>query len=250
MDLGLAGRVAIVTGGGQGCGKAYCLAFAEEGARVVIADINEKNAQQVAQDISVKGGTAIAMKVDVSKWEDVSAMVARTIKEFGQVDILVNNAGVLTYASIEEFTDDVFNRDMNINLKGAIYCTKAVVPHMKARKYGKIVNQSSMAAIRGHRNRGFVYSAAKAGLQGFARSMSQELGAYNINVNIIAPSMIDTTFLIGMPPETLDRSRKNSVFGRLAVPEDMVGIVLLLSSDRSSYITGQTIQIDGGQRPT
>jgi len=250
MDLNLTGKVAIVTGGGGSCGKAYCLAFAEEGVRVVVADISAKAAQQTAKEVRSKGGKTLAFKVDVTKWEDVSNMVNKTLQEFGQIDILVNNAGIRGMASIEDFPDELWDRDINVNLKGAFYCTKAVARHMKERRYGKIINQSSNSAIIGHRAGGSAYAAAKAGLLGFSRSMSQELGRFNINVNAIAPSMIDTPFSSNMPQERRETILKTNLFGRFSTPEDFIGLVLLLASDRSSYITGQTIIVDAGQRPT
>jgi NAD(P)-dependent dehydrogenase (short-subunit alcohol dehydrogenase family) len=250
MDLKLSGKVAIVTGGGRGCGRAYCLSFAEEGARAVVADIDERSARQTAEEINAKGGSALGMKVDVTKWEDVSNMVKRTLEEFGQIDILVNNAGKRGLSLIEDMTDEFFYSEIDVNLKGAVYCTKAVVPHMKARRYGKIINQSSSAAITGHPYRGSAYAAAKAGLLGFSRSMARELGPFNICVNAIAPTAVNTEFLAGFSQEAIEANKKRSVFGRIAEPEDLIGIVLLLASDKASYITGQTIGIDGGQRPT
>jgi len=250
MDLKLSGKVAIVTGGGGGCGRAYCLAFAEEGARVVVADINGETAQRTAEEIKAKRGKALAMKVDVTKWEDVSNMVDKTFEAFGQIDILVNNAGKRGLSLIEDMTDEFFDGEMDVNLKGAVYCTKAVARHMKERRYGKIINQSSSAAITGHPYRGSAYAAAKAGLLGFSRSMARELGSFNINVNAIAPSAVNTEFLAGFSQEAIEANKKRSVFGRIAEPEDLVGIVLLLASDSASYITGQTISVDGGQRPT
>jgi NAD(P)-dependent dehydrogenase (short-subunit alcohol dehydrogenase family) len=250
MDLGLLGKVAIVTGAGRGCGKAYCLGFVEEGVRVVAVDIDREAAEGTAQEIRLKGGKALAFKVDVAKWEDVSMMVNKTIDEFGQIDILVNNAGKRGLALIEEMTEEFFDSEIDVNLKGAVYCTKAVALHMKERRYGKIINQSSSAAITGHPYRGSAYAAAKAGLLGFSRSMARELGSFNINVNAIAPTAVNTEFLAGFSQEAIEANKKRSVFGRIAEAEDLVGLVLFLSSDRSSYITGQTISVDGGQRPT
>ena len=250
MELNLAGKVAIVTGGGQGMGRAYCLGFAEEGTRVVVADINGETARQTAEEIRNKGGKALPIKVDVSNWKDVSNMVNKALEEFGQIDILVNNAGIRGMANVEDFPDEVWDRDINVNLKGTFYCIKAVARHMKERRYGKIINQSSITALRGHEARGSAYAAAKAGVLGFSRSMAQELGPFNINVNAIVPSIVNTPFIANLPEERKEINRKKTVFGRLGEPEDFVGIVLLLASDRASYITGQSIIVDGGQRPT
>lgn len=177
-------------------------------------------------------------------------MVDKTLQAFGQIDILVNNAGKRGLSLVEDITDEFYNEEMNLNLRGAVYCTKAVAGHMKGRRYGKIINISSSAATIGHSYRGSVYAAAKAGLLGFSRSMTKELGPFNINVNAIAPSSINTAFLADLSKEAIERNRKNNVFGRLAEPEDLVGIVLLLASDCSSFITGQTIGVNGGQFPT
>ncbi|MHC4707822.1 MAG: SDR family NAD(P)-dependent oxidoreductase, partial [Planctomycetota bacterium] len=248
--LNLTGKVAIVTGGGQGTGKAYCLGFAKEGTRVVVADINEETARQTAEEIRGTGGQALAIKVDVSNWDDVSNMVKRTLEEFGQIDILVNNAGLRGIAPIEDFPEEIWERDINVNLKGVFYCTKAVARHMKERRYGKIINQSSITALRGHEARGSAYATAKAGVLGLSRSMAMELGPSNINVNAVVPSVINTPFIANLPEDRKDINRKKSVFGRLAEPDDLVGIVLFLASDRSSFITAQSILVDGGQRPT
>lgn len=250
MDLKLAGKVAVVTGGGQGCGEGYCLGLAGEGARVVVADINGDNAQQVAKKIEAKGGKALAVKTDISKWEDVSSMAAKALKEFGQVDILVNNAGIRGFALVEEMSDEHWDRELNVNLKGAFYCVKALAAHMKQRRYGKIINQSSTAGVYGHPYKGSSYGAAKAGLLGFSRSMALELGPFNINVNAIAPGAIRTAFTANLAPEVIEANKKNSVFKRLAEVEDFVGLVLFLASDRSSFITGQTIVVSGGQHMT
>ena len=251
MDLNLSGKVAIVTGGSGGCGKAYCLALAGEGAKVVVADINSEAVQKVAEEIKSKGGEALALKVDVTSWKDVTDMVEKTLEKFGQIDILVNNAGKRWgMYQVNEFPEEIWDKDIDLNLKGAFYCTKAVARHMKERCYGKIINQSSSSAIMGHRAGGSAYSAAKAGMLGFSRSMSQELGPFNINVNAISPGMIDTPFSADMPKERREFVAKTCPLRRIAKPEDFVGLVLFLASDCSSYITGQTITVDGGQRPT
>ena len=249
MDLNLAGKVAIVTGGGGGFGRAYSLAFAEEGVSVVVADINAETAQQVAEEIKSKGGKALAITTDVTIWEDVSKMADMALKEFGQIDILINNAGARGFALVEEMSDEHWDRELDINLKSAFYCTKAVARHMKERRYGKIINQSSMAAF-GHPNRGSSYGAAKAGLLGFSRSMAMELGPFNINVNAIAPTVTRTAFMGNLPEETIEKFKKASMLGRIGEVEDFTGMILLLVSDRSSLITGQTLLIDGGVRPT
>ncbi len=251
MDLKLSGKVAIVTGGARGIGRAYCLGFAGEGTSVVVADIDREAAEQTAEEIKTKGGRAIGIKVDVANWDEVSKMVDQTLTEFRHIDILVNNAGIRRgMASIEDFPEEMWDFDFNVNLKGAFYCTKAVARHMKERRYGKIINQSSIAGIRGHRAGGSAYAAAKAGLLGFSRSMALELGPYNINVNAIAPSIANTQFIANLPEKMKEASKKLSPLGRLGEPEDFVGIVLFLCSDHASYITGQTIQVDGGERPT
>lgn len=250
MELQLSGKVAIVTGGGGGCGKAYCLAFADEGARVVVADVDGEAAEIVASEITRRNGVALAVKVDISRWDEVSAMVDRAAEAFGRVDILVNNAGIRGMSKVDEFPEELWERDMRVNLTGAFFCTKAVARLMKERRYGKIINQSSNVAFNGHKAGGSAYAAAKAGLLGFSRSMSQELGPFNINVNAIAPSMVNTPFVSNLPPERRKANEQMSVFSRIAEPEELASLVLFLASDRSGFITGQTILIDGGQRPS
>jgi len=229
---------------------AYCLAFADEGAKVIVADINHKAAQRVANEIKENGGEALPIKVDVTQWEEVTNMVDKTLQEFSQIDVLVNNAGVRGMAKLEEFPEELWNRDLNVNLKGAFYCTKAVARHMKTGRYGKIINQSSSSAINGHKTGGSAYAAAKAGLLGFSRSIAGELAPFNITVNAITPGMVNTPFSASMPKERRDVVVKQCPLGRMAEPEDLVGVVLFLASDRSSYITAQTIMVDGGQRPS
>ena len=250
MDLNLAGKVAIVTGGGQACGKAYCLALAEEGVRVVVADINAETARQTAKEIQDKGGKALAVKVDVAKWEEVSHMAEKAIEAFGQIDILVNNAGIRGMSPIEDMPEELWDRDIDVNLRGVFYCTKAVARHMKERRYGKIINQSSKAGVEGHPAGGSAYAAAKAGVLGFSRSMARELGRFNIVVNAIAPTVIRTPFMASLPKKVVEDMENTTPLGRLAEVEDFTGLVLFLASDRSGYITGQTFIVDGGSRPT
>ena len=250
MDLNLSGKVVIVTGGGGACGRAYCLAFADEGAKVIVADIDHAAAQKVATEIKEKSGEALPIQVDVTQWDEVAHMVKKTLEEFGQIDVLVNNAGIRGMAKLEEFPEELWDRDLNVNLRGAFYCTKAVAHHMKTRRHGKIINQSSSSAINGHKAGGSAYAAAKAGLLGFTRSIAGELAPFNIAVNAITPGMINTPFSASMPKERRKTVIKNCPLGRIGEPEDLVGLVLFLASDRSNYITAQTIMVDGGQRPS
>lgn len=248
MDLGLSNKVAIVTGGARGMGKAYCMGFAKEGATVIVLDVDKDEAEKVASEIKNMGSTAVAMRADVSKFSEVEKVFAEVLKKFGKIDILINNAGIRIFAWLEETTDEIWNSQMDINLRGTFNCCKAVIGHMKARRYGKIINISSLAGRRGHGMRGAAYAATKGGVIALTRSIAREVGKFNINVNSIAPSLIRTRFLDDFTNEELEKAKQPIPLGRVGEPEDLVGLALLLSSDLGSFIHGQTINVDGGQR--
>jgi 3-oxoacyl-[acyl-carrier protein] reductase len=248
MDLKLNDKVAIITGGARGMGKAYCSGFAREGATVVIVDLDEREAKNVASQLRSDGSTVVALGVDVSKYDDVEKAVSQVLHEFGKIDILVNNAGIRLLALLEETTEEIWNSQMDINLKGPLNCCKAVIPQMKERRYGKIINVSSLAGKRGHALRGSAYAASKGGLLALTKSIAREVAPFNINVNAIAPSVIRTGFLDDFSDEDMERLKKLIPLGRVGEVEDVVGLALLLASDVSSFIHGQTINVDGGQR--
>jgi NAD(P)-dependent dehydrogenase (short-subunit alcohol dehydrogenase family) len=249
MDLGLAGKVAFITGSGRGIGRAFALAFAKEGATVVVVEIDAQSAEETATEIARQGGRAMAVPCDVSDQSQVEEAVQRTLREFGQIDVLVNDAvSSQLSGSLLEMTDLQWDDNFRVNVKGSFYCIKAVVPHMMKRRYGKII---SMASIVGRRGSTPPTSPAYAGSKGaviaLTASAARELGPHNINVNAIAPVMIDTPrWREVRSPEQIEQAAMGPPLQRLGKPEDLAGLALLLASDASSFISGQTITVDGG----
>jgi 3-oxoacyl-[acyl-carrier protein] reductase len=245
MDLGLKDKVALVTGAGSqiGFGKAIALTLAKEGCDVIVNDINLQGAEQTAAEVRALGRKAIAIKADIRKSDEVNSMVKTALAQFGKIDILVNNAG--TPGIGPPTSEEVWDINVNINFKGTWYVTNAVVPHMVERKYGKIVNFSSSVARSGT---GGLYAAAKEAVIGLTKTSARQLGPSGINVNGIAPGMGDTGFqvIVKATPEQKQRFTSMVPMRRLTTPQDIANTVAFLVSDVSSDITGQTIQVDGG----
>ncbi|MBN1692475.1 MAG: SDR family oxidoreductase [Dehalococcoidales bacterium] len=247
-------RVAIVTGGTKGIGKGISLKFAREGCDVVINARHIEDARKVAAEIKAMGRRSLAIAADVSKSAGVNDMVARTIKEFGKIDILVNNAGgVSGDAKIEDTTDEAWQRVIGVNLTGQFLCCRAVVPHMKKKKHGKIINVASMGAI--HPPAPIVhYHSAKGGVLGLTTDLAFELAPYNITVNAILPGPIRTEFFTEMlnkmtaaEGKAFFKMLENKVpMHRMGEPEEIAGVALFLASELSSYVTGQAINAGGG----
>jgi 3-oxoacyl-[acyl-carrier protein] reductase len=243
-------KVVIVTGGGVGIGKAYSLGVAKEGAKVVVADIQEGEARKVAADINGAGGQAMAVAVDVTSPEKTQAMADGALKQYGRIDVLVNNAGLYSALKKKPFMEidpDEWDRVMAVNLKGLFLCVKAVYPAMKQQRKGKIINISSGTALSGsplflH------YVSSKAGVIGFTRALAREVGNDNICVNSIMPGLtISGSNQEGVTtPEQLADRRKRRCLQRDQYPADLVGTVIFLSSDDSDFMTGQAISVDGG----
>jgi NAD(P)-dependent dehydrogenase (short-subunit alcohol dehydrogenase family) len=239
-------KVAIVTGGAQGIGQGICLRLAEEGARVAIFDLNLAEAKKTAKEIEKSGGTALALKVDVSKSSEVDAAVKQVISKFGKVDILVNNAGISLTSKVANMTDEIWDRTLDVNLKGVFLCCRAVVTHMKERKYGKIINIASILALRGSVYYAH-YGATKAGVVAFTQGLAIELGPHNINVNAVGPGVIDTPMADhDVAPEVRQHLQKRIPLRRIGVPRDIANAVVFLASDEASYITGQCLYVCGG----
>jgi NAD(P)-dependent dehydrogenase (short-subunit alcohol dehydrogenase family) len=246
-------KVAIVSGGGYGLGRAIAQALAREGAAVVVADINLENARQVADVIRRGGGRALATGTDVTRGADVEALMQAAIGEFGRVDILVNNAGGSARERCSEFraaTPAVWDFVIDRNLKGTLSCTRAVINHMIERRGGKIVNIGSTAGM--HAETGQCdYGAAKAGVIQFTKSLAREVGPYGINVNCVSPGMIlGTAASEHVPRDITERGLVMQFFkrsdGRLGEPQDVANAVLFLVSEESSFITGNNISVSGG----
>jgi 3-oxoacyl-[acyl-carrier protein] reductase len=242
-------KVAIVTGGGRGLGKVYCLRMADEGAKVVVADILDREAEDAVNEIKAKGGTAIALKADVTSEAGTQLMAEETVKKFGRIDILVNNAGYyygMGRKMFYEVSSEEWDRAMLVNAKGTWLCCKAVFPQMKKQGKGKIINVSTEAVFAP--TKGFIhYTASKAAVIGITRVLAGELGQYGICVNVIVPGVIDT--VATRTYVDIDKLDKNSVpMGRFGVPDDIVGSVIFFASDDSDFVSGQSLLIDGGRR--
>jgi 3-oxoacyl-[acyl-carrier protein] reductase len=237
-------KVAIVTGAGGGIGEAYAKALAAEGAKVVIADINLGGASRVASEITASGGTALAVKVDVSDPVSTDDMAAATIATYGGIDFLVNNAAIyggMALAPLMTVELDYYRRFMDVNMNGALYCTRSCHESLAERR-GAIVNQSSTAAWLPS---GF-YSVSKAAINALTVSLAAEL-APNIRVNAIAPGFIDTEATRGVtPPKMLEFMVKRTPLQRIGEVSDLVGMVLFMLSDEASFMTGQIVPVDGG----
>jgi len=241
------GKVAVVTGAGKGIGKTVALAFAQEGARVTIADIDLESARQTVEEIKNGGGEAIASLVDVSDSARVKAMVEETVKCWGTVDILVNNAGISNSVMIEDMTEEQWRQVIDVNLTGVFLCSKAVLPVMKAKRYGKIVNVASIAGKRMSIYGGANYTASKAGVIGFTRHLAYEVAPYGINVNCICPGVIATPLIQQISSlDNLNEVVRITPKGRLCTPDDQAKAILLLASDRTEMICGVALDVDGG----
>ncbi len=247
----LQNKVALVTGGGTGIGRSISLLFASEGADVAISSRKMENLAQTAKEIEEKGRRALPVTADVTVKEQVQSMVDKVIKEFGKIDILVNDAGVGGKMSIVDFTEEKWDFVMNTNVKGVLFCTQAVAKHMMEKKYGKIVNISSTAAL-GQFVSGAAYVTSKFAVNGFTKASAFEFGPYNINVNAICPGRILTNIVYSeRTPEQVEEfvrgGVENAVLGRIGVPEDIANLALFLASDESSWITGEIIASNGGR---
>ena len=244
-------RVAIVTGGGTGIGRAIALTFAKEGSDVVVCGRTEANLEKVIEEIKSLGRRSLAAAADVSVKVQVREMVKQTVDEFGRIDILVNNAGVPSNALIADMPEEDWDNVIDINLKGVFLCIQAVAGYMKEQKYGKIINISSIAGIRPTRPTLACYCASKAGVDLLTKSATLELTPYGINVNSIAPGAIETPiYRKGKTPEQIEEwlaAARKAPVGRVGDPQDIANIALFLASEDSSFICGETIAVDGGR---
>lgn len=250
MDLALQKKVALITGAGSqiGFGKAIAITLAKEGCDIIVSDINLDGAKQTAAEIKALGRRAIAIKTDVANSAEINMMVKTALTEFGKIDILVNNAGAIS--SLKDFvekTEAECDRDIALNLKGVMNCTKAVLEQMISRKNGKIINISSIGAKKGMPHTA-AYGAAKAGVIGFSSCLAVEVAPLGINVNCVAPGLGLTGFGGGSPPpDMVEKAKARIPMRRTTTPQDIANMVAFLASDVASDIVGQNIGVDGGE---
>ncbi len=245
-----AGKVAMVTGGRRGIGRAIALAFAQAGADVALCDIvtDDRLLMSVAEEIQKMGRRSLAIQADTSNRSDVEKMVERVLQEFGMIDILLNNAGTAAPGPLLELSDEAWDRVMNVNLKGYYLCAQTVGKKMVERKRGVIICIASQYAFKAAAGMG-VYCVSKAGVVMLARVLARELGNDGIRVNAIAPGLVRTDLSRNdwMDPDIRAQREAATPLGRLAETSDLVGTVLFLASDASAYVTGHTIVVDGGE---
>jgi len=238
-------KVSIITGGARGIGKEIALRFAQEGAKIVICDINEEELAKAKADLQNFDKNVSTFKVDVSNYKEVEKMVADVLESYKRIDILVNNAGITRDALILRMEEEDWDKVIAVNLKGVFNCTKLVAKVMLKQREGRIINISSIIGIIGNAGQ-TNYSASKAGIIGFTKSVAKELASRGINVNAIAPGFIQTEMTDRLPQEIKEKMLERIPMGRFGTPKDIAEVALFLASPASSYITGQVIVVDGG----
>jgi len=246
VNLNLQNRIAIVTGAAQGMGRAIALALASEGVKVVVADLNLSGAKQVAGNISERNLSALPVRADVSKSDDLDRLVGATLKNFGRIDILVNNAGICPRTSFEAISEDEWDLVLAINLKSAFLLSQKVFPHMKRNKFGRIINMASSAGKLGGIQVGAHYSASKAAIICLTKTIALNGAKFGINANTICPGVISTRMTLNISREKIRHYKNLIPLGRMGSAEDVANAVLFLVSDPASYITGETMDVNGG----
>ena len=243
--MNLNGKVALVTGAGQGIGKVIALKLAKNGASVVLNDLNKEGLNAVANEIESSGGKALPLEANVVNMEDVQDMVDKIVQELDGIHILVNNAGITRDALLLRMSVDDWDSVLNVNLKGVFNCTKSVLKYMSKQKEGNIISIASIVGVMGNAGQAN-YAASKAGVIGFTKTIAKEYAKRGIKVNAIAPGFIATAMTDELSDKVKEEMMKQIPMGKLGTPEDVADAVLFLASDASSYITGQVININGG----
>src|SRR5215468_7038975 len=246
----LTGRSVIITGGGKGIGKVYAQEFAKAGARVVAADIDGAAAKSVAEALTAQGFETLGLATDIASEESTKAMAQAALERFGAIDVLINNASLMSALARRSWLEipvDEWDRVMAVNLRGMFLTCRAFVPAMRSKGYGKIVNISSSRVWEGTPNR-LHYTTSKAGVIGFTRALAREVGPWGITVNAVTPGNTQSDTQVGTSaPEYLKGRIEGRAIARAQVPEDLVGAVMFLASPASDFMTGQTVNVDGGR---
>ena len=243
----LDGKVAIVTGGARGIGRAVSEAFVRQGAKVAVVSIHAESAEKTVAELRALGGDCIAVPADCTQESQVVAMVQFVLSHFGRIDILVNNVGVARPGKIGDLTEEDWDRSFAVNVKTGFFCSKAVMPHMKEQRSGRIINIASVVGRTPRATLGAHYAATKAGVLLLTRSLAKELAPFGVTANAVAPGVTDTDGKRALTtPETEARLVPLIPLGRLGRPEDQAAAVVFLASDEASYVTGATIDVNGG----
>lgn len=241
----LENKVAVITGGAQGIGKSAVKKFAEEGAVVIIWDVNEEKANSTIEELKPVSNKLEFYKVDVTSLDSVSNAAKQIIEKHKKIDILINNAGITRDASFLKMTPDQWKQVIDVNLTGVFNCTKAIAPYMVENKHGKIVNTSSVVGLYGNFGQ-TNYVATKSGIIGMTKVLARELGRKGVNVNAVAPGFIATEMVETVPEKVIDMLKEKTPLGKLGDPEDIANAYLFLVSEEAKYITGTVLSVDGG----
>ena len=243
--MSLQGRVAIVTGAAQGIGRAIAESLAQAGADIVVADLDPSRAVETVSAVEGLGRKALSVKVNVADANDAKSMVEHVLKTWGKVDILVNNAGITRDGLLLRMKEEDWNLVLQVNLNGTFNCTKAALQSMTKQRYGRIVNIASIVGVIGNAGQAN-YSASKAAVIGFTKTVGREYASRNVTVNAVAPGFIDTAMTQGLPPDVKDTLLKQIPLGRLGTAADIAAAVRFLVSDEAAYITGHVLHVNGG----
>lgn len=241
----LENKIAVITGGGSGIGRATALRFADEGAHVIIWDVADKKGEEAITALKDKGSNAAYYHVDTTDKEQIAKAAEDVISRYGRIDILINNAGITKDSTLLKMTDEQWERVIDVNLNGVYHCTRAIAPIMAQNNYGRIINASSVVGLFGNFGQ-TNYAATKAGLIGMTQTLSKELGRNGITVNAVAPGFIATEMIQLMPEDVLAGMEAKVPVKRLGQPEEVAALYAFLASDEAAYINGAVIRIDGG----